>query len=87
MACNCDNLSVLAYANGFTLWHYTTPDSAASLAGDGYFDAAADMLRAGDMLLANTATGGTASAGLFHVGSVSGGSVGVGNAFPAAKKA
>lgn len=75
MAYNKENLSVLAYANGFTLWHYTTPDAAATVDTAGYFDDAADMLRAGDMVLANTATGGTAKAGLFHVNSAANGSV------------
>ena len=31
-------LSVLAYANGFTLWHYTTTDSAATTDTSGYFN-------------------------------------------------
>ena len=54
MAYKSDNLSVLAYANGFTLWHYTTPDAAGTVDTAGYFDDAADMLRTGDMVLANT---------------------------------
>lgn len=55
MAYNPRNLSVLAYANGFTLWHYASPDAVTSVGGAGYFNAAADMLRAGDMILANAA--------------------------------
>jgi hypothetical protein len=51
MAFTTNNLSVLAYANGFTLWHYRTLD--ASIDGPGYFDDAADFLRAGDIILAN----------------------------------
>lgn len=35
MAYNAKNLSVLAYANGFTLWHYTTTDTAADVDTDG----------------------------------------------------
>ncbi len=77
MAYAKENLSVLAYANGFTLWHYTTPDAAGDVDTAGYFDDAAGMVHAGDMVLANTETGGTAKAGLFLVGSVSGGSVDV----------
>lgn len=57
MALNASNLSVLAYANNFTLWHYTTPDAAVTTAG--YFSNAADMLRVNDLIIANTATGGT----------------------------
>ena len=48
MAYLSKNLSVLAYANGFTLWHYATADLAAEVDTAGYFNAAADMLRAGD---------------------------------------
>ena len=77
MAYKSDNLSVLAYANGFTLWHYTTPDAAGTVDTAGYFDDAADMLRTGDIVLANTETGGNARAGLFLVNSASGGSVDV----------
>jgi hypothetical protein len=63
------NLSVLAYANGFTLWHYTTPDTAATVDTAGYFNPAADMLRPGDMILANTSTGTTTVNGIFAVAS------------------
>ena len=46
------NLSVLAYANGFTLWHYKSPeDSMSTITASGYFNDAADMISAGDMLL------------------------------------
>ena len=45
-------LSVLAYANGFTLWHYRTP--ADDLLAAGYFDSAQELLRAGDQIIANT---------------------------------
>lgn len=51
MALATRDLSVLAYANGFTLWHYTTNDTAAAVLADGYFAAARDLLRQGDMLL------------------------------------
>lgn len=75
MAFELKNLSVLAYANGFTLWHYATPDAAASVDDAGYFNAAADMLRAGDMILANTATTSAPQSGVFAVASVAAGSV------------
>jgi hypothetical protein len=73
------NLSVLAYANGFTLWHYTTPDAAADVDTTGYFNAASDMLRAGDMILGNTATGGTPVHGIFAVASNASGVVDTAN--------
>ena len=61
------DLSVLAYANGFTHWHYRSPDGlAAILADDRYFAAAATMLRAGDQITLNLI--GPAGIGLAHLG-------------------
>ena len=77
MAYQPKNLSVLAYANGFTLWHYTTPDTANTVDTAGYFNSAADMIRVGDIVLANTETGGTAKAGLLLVSANAGGGVDV----------
>ena len=61
------NLSALAYANGFTLWHYKTADPALQVDTTGYFNGAATMLRAGDFIMANTNTGGTVQSGMFIV--------------------
>ena len=47
------DLSCLAYANGFSHWHYRTNDSAADAQSPGYFDAASRMLRVGDIILVN----------------------------------
>ncbi|MFH1805361.1 MAG: hypothetical protein ABID63_10790 [Pseudomonadota bacterium] len=63
------NLSVLAYANGFTLWHYITPDFAVDVDTTGYFNDARDMLRVGDFIIANTNRDGGMSGGLFVVAS------------------
>ena len=57
MALTINDLSVLAYANKFTMWHYTTPDS--SVLTGGYFDSAADMLSVNDLIIANIDTDGT----------------------------
>jgi hypothetical protein len=52
MAFTIRDLSVLAYANGFTLWHYKTGmDSLADVACDEYFADASDMMAVGDMIL------------------------------------
>ncbi len=69
MAFQTKDLSVLAYANGFTLWHYTTADPAVALtkAGPGYFDPANAMLRAGDIILANARPDGRPSAAMLLV--------------------
>lgn len=56
MAYTSSNLSVLAYANNFTLWHYTTSDQAVT--SGGYFNSAASMLRVGDFIIANVDTDG-----------------------------
>lgn len=77
MAYLSKNLSVLAYANGFTLWHYTTPDTAATVDTAGYFNAASEMLRIGDMILANVESEGTMKAGIFLVNANAGGIVDV----------
>lgn len=57
MAFTASDLSVLAYANNFTLWHYTTFDS--SVTTGGYFNSAASMLRKNDLIIANVDTDGT----------------------------
>jgi hypothetical protein len=46
------DLSVLAYANGFTLWHYKAGnESLAVVAGNDYFSDASDMMTKGDMIM------------------------------------
>ncbi len=59
------DLSVLAYANNFTLWHYTTVDAAVT--GGGYFNSAASMLRVGDLIVVNIDTDGTPSTKFYIV--------------------
>jgi hypothetical protein len=60
MAFNSRELSVLAYANGFTLWHYRTADRAEDLtvhpadaASGAYFAGADELLREGDQIIVN----------------------------------
>ena len=53
MAYDPNNLSALTYANGFTLWHYKTPDILDQVLDAGYFNGAAGMLRPGDFLYVN----------------------------------
>jgi hypothetical protein len=79
MAYSPHNLSVLAYANGFTLWHYTSTDAASTVDNTGYFNSAADMLRVGDMILANVDTAGSPGAGIFLVNANAGGVVDIAN--------
>ncbi|CAA7621178.1 hypothetical protein [Magnetospirillum sp. UT-4] len=77
MAFLIKDLSLLAYANGFNLWHYTTADTAATVDTAGYFNLASSMVRVGDIIIANVETGGTMKAGLFFVSSNAGGVVDV----------
>lgn len=65
MAFVTKDLSVLAYANNFTLWHYTTIDS--SVTSGGYFNAAAGMVRVGDLIMTNLDTDGTPSTVFYNV--------------------
>ena len=59
MAFAIRNLSVLAYAQGFTLWHYKAAATPlAEVCARGFFEGAADMLAAGDMVLVSAADGG-----------------------------
>jgi hypothetical protein len=58
MAFAVRNLSVLAYANGFTLWHYKAGSATMAEAGEAdFFTPASDLLNAGDILLLSAADG------------------------------
>ena len=59
MAFKPADLSVLAYANNFTLWHYTTIDDADTVEGASYFDKGADMMRVKDLIIMNIDTDAT----------------------------
>jgi hypothetical protein len=79
MAYDASNLSALTYANGFTLWHYKTPDAASDVDTTGYFDEAASMLRVGDFIFANADADATMQSGVFIVSSNAGGVINVTN--------
>ena len=54
MAFKIQNLSVLSYANGFTLWHYrTTEDNKNTVDTEGYFNTAHEMIRLNDLVIVN----------------------------------
>lgn len=50
MAFQNKNLSIVTYANRFTLWHYKTEDSPNTVLAKGYFNGAAYMLENGDAM-------------------------------------
>jgi hypothetical protein len=77
MAYDATNLSALTYANGFTLWHYKTPDAAEDVDTSRYFNEAASMLRVGDFIFANANIDATVQSGVFIVASNAGGMVNV----------
>ena len=59
MAFAIRNLSVLAYANGFTLWHYKAGrDQLEQIETRDFFADASDMLAEGDMMMITAADGG-----------------------------
>ena len=58
MSFSVRDLSVLAYANGFTLWHYKAgKQSLLDVAGNDYFVEAADMMAEGDMIMVSGTAG------------------------------
>ena len=62
MSFNSPNLSVLAYANNFTLWHYRVEGNdgrapADNVISPGYFNNAVDMLRVNDRILIDASEG------------------------------
>lgn len=73
MALKLSDLSVLAYANNFTLWHYKTFDS--SVTTGGYFNSAGDMMHVNDLIIANLDTDGTPSTKFYIVTGITAGVV------------
>ena len=65
MSFQTQDLSVLAYANNFTLWHYATADDA--ITGNDYFNKAAGMLRKNDLIIANVDTDGVSPVTKFYI--------------------
>jgi hypothetical protein len=52
------NLSILSYANGFTLWHYKSHlDTIKEVQEPEYFVDAGDTLREGDMIMVTAVNG------------------------------
>lgn len=54
MAFQNKNLSVIAYANGFTLWHYaSTTETMTTISASGYFDSVKTLMNTGDIVIIN----------------------------------
>jgi hypothetical protein len=71
MALSLGDLSVLAYANGFTLWHYKAGKPLHAITEPGFFDSGAEMLATGDMVMVSAADGGRVACVTVDRGSVS----------------
>ena len=59
MAFAIRNLSVLAYANGFTHWHYKSKDTLEEIKAPNYMADAGDMLAENDILFVTGSDGTT----------------------------
>lgn len=44
------DLSVVAYANGWTTWYYRTKDSLETVGKDGYFEPVKSLMKSGDVI-------------------------------------
>ena len=53
MAFQNKNLSVIAYANGFTLWHYAANETFAEITASGYFNDVKTLMNNGDIVIVN----------------------------------
>ncbi len=53
MAFQNKNLSVIAYANGFTLWHYAANETMATITTSGYFNIVKTLMNTGDVIIIN----------------------------------
>ena len=54
MAFQNKNLSVIAYANGFTLWHYiSASETLATITANGYFNNVKTLMNIGDIIIIN----------------------------------
>lgn len=53
MAFQNKNLSVIAYANGFTLWHYAENVTMATITASGYFNDVKTLMNTGDIVIIN----------------------------------
>lgn len=53
MAFQNKNLSVIAYANGFTLWHYAEAATITTITATGYFNNVKTLMNIGDIIIVN----------------------------------
>ena len=51
MTYDARQMSILAYNNGFTMWHYRTDDKFEEVIREGYFDNARTLVSDGDIVI------------------------------------
>lgn len=67
MAFKNKNMSVIAYANGFTMWHYaSTEHTLAEIVADGFFNPVFTLCAVGDIIIIN----GTDTTGMRRIESL-----------------
>lgn len=59
MAFKNTNLSVIAYASGWTMWHYRGTETLAEITKDGFFDKVFHLAETGDIIILNGIDGTT----------------------------
>lgn len=57
MAFQNKKLSVIAYANGFTLWHYSANEALGTITANGYFNNVLTLMNTGDIIIINASDG------------------------------
>lgn len=70
MSFNPTDLTVLAYADGHTYWHYITDDKKEDVLKTGYFEDARDLFRNNDMIELFAADGSLEEVRITTVGRV-----------------
>lgn len=53
MAFKSTKLSVIAYANGWTMWHYSSHETLEEIEKDNYFDKVWHLSNTGDIIVLN----------------------------------
>ena len=60
-------MNVIAYANGFTLWHYSSnEETLAEIVADGFFNPVSTLCAVGDIIIIN----GTDTTGIRRIESI-----------------
>lgn len=72
MAFKNRNINVIAYANGFILWHYSSnEETLAEIVADGFFNPVSTLCAVGDTIIIN----GTDTTGIRRIISIDDGQV------------